>query len=127
MGLWGAFYKKEMYEEALSQAKTFFTVLGDHELNHVLQDGSTETGYRRAMKQAGNILAARSARTHVPAVRVARLYAHAGEPARTLEWLEKAYDRRETPLGHLAVAWDWGDLHRHPQFQDLLRRVKLSR
>lgn len=58
-------------------------------------------------------------------VLVARLYAHAGEKDRALEWLEKAFERREPPLVHVSVGWDWESLRDHPRFQTLLRRIHL--
>jgi chromosome segregation and condensation protein ScpB len=56
-------------------------------------------------------------------VRIARLYAHAGEADRALEWLKKAYEDRESSLVHLNVGWDWHSLHDGPRFQNLLRRM----
>jgi eukaryotic-like serine/threonine-protein kinase len=125
LGLWAAFYQKGMNREAEQEAEQFFLALGDQEVAGALREGYREAGYRRAMKRAADALAARSARTHVPAVRIARLYAHAGENERTLYWLEKAYAARESPLIHLAVARDWDGLRSHPQFQDLVRRMHL--
>ena len=123
MGLWGAYYKKGMYVEALAEAKKFFAVLHDHEAEEALARGEAEGGYARAMHLGAEVLAARSRRTHVPAVRVARLYAHAGDKEQVLRWLQKAYDQRETPLMHLDVAWDWDFLRDDPRFKDLLRRM----
>jgi len=125
LGLWGAFYKKGMEKEAVQEAERFFGALGDQEVVRALQTGYREAGYRRAMKRAADTLAARSERTHVPGVRIARLYAHAGEYERTLYWLEKAEAAREGPLVHLAVARDWDGLRSDPRFQDLLHRVGL--
>ncbi len=42
-----------------------------------------------------------------------------------LEWLEKAYEKRESPLIHLGVGWDWDGLRDDPRFQGLLRRMNL--
>ncbi len=77
------------------------------------------------MGLGGEKLAARSRSTHVPAVRIARMYAHAEQKDRALEWLEKAYERREFPLVHLSVGWDWDSLRSDPRFQGLLRRMNL--
>ena len=125
MGLWGAFYKKGMYEQALAEAKKFFAVLGDREVVESLDRRGAEAGYRGAMRRAGDALAARSERSHVPAIRIARVYAHAGEKDRALDWLEKACERRETTLVHIGVGWDWDGLRSDPRFQSLLRRMKL--
>jgi TolB-like protein/DNA-binding winged helix-turn-helix (wHTH) protein/tetratricopeptide (TPR) repeat protein len=123
MGLWGAYYKKGMNEEALAEARKFFSVLHDREVEEALSRGYSEGGYTRAMQLGAEVLAARSKRSHVPAVRIARLYANAGDKEETLRWLQKACDERETPLTHLGVAWDWDFLRSDPRFQDLLRRM----
>jgi hypothetical protein len=75
------------------------------------------------MRLAAETLLERSKRSHVPGVRIARLFAHAGEKDRALDWLEKAYEEREGPLIHLNVGWDWHHLRDDPRFQDLLRRM----
>jgi TolB-like protein/Tfp pilus assembly protein PilF len=125
MGLWGAFYRLGMLEEALTAAGAFFAVLDDHEIENALRRGYAEAGYRRAMHLAAELLAERSTRCHVPSVRVARLYAHAAEKDHAMNWLRKACGQRETPLMHLSVAWDWDVLRDDPRFQDLLRTVGL--
>ncbi len=125
MGLWGAFYKKGVYAEALAEAKKFFAVLGDREVVDALDEGWTRAGYHGAMKLAGEKLAARSERTHVSAVRIARVFAHAGENERALNFLEKAYERHESPLYHIGVGWDWDAIRSDPRFQVLLRRMGL--
>ena len=75
------------------------------------------------MKRAANILALRAQKTHVPCIRVARLYAHAGETDKAIEWLAKADVARETPMGHLGVAWDWDSLRSDPRFEEILRHM----
>ena len=125
MGLWGAFYKKGMYDEALAEAQKFFAVLHDRDVEDALTRGYSEGGYSQAMHRGAEVLAARSKRSHVPAVRIARLYAHAGNNEEALRWLNKAFDERETPLSHLSVAWDWDFLRSDPRFHHLLHRVGL--
>jgi tetratricopeptide (TPR) repeat protein len=124
MGLWGAYYKKGMNDEALAEAVKFFAVLHDHEVADALTRGYAEGGYARAMLLGAGVLAARFKRSHVPAIRIARLYAHAGDKDEVLRWLHKAYDEGETPLLHLGVAWDWDLLRTDPRFRDLLRSMK---
>jgi DNA-binding winged helix-turn-helix (wHTH) protein len=71
-------------------------------------------------------LAARARRSQVPAIRVARLYAHAGDKENTLRWLRKSYEQHEMPLTHIRVAWDWGFLREDPRFQSLLHDMNLT-
>jgi TolB-like protein/tetratricopeptide (TPR) repeat protein len=127
LGLWGAFYQKRMYDEALEQARRFFAVLGDSEVEQALVGGYARDGYAGAMRGAAEKLEERAIRVYVPAFRIARLYAHASEKDQAFEWLEKAYEKRETPLIHLGVGWDWDSLRDDARFQDLLRRMNLPR
>jgi tetratricopeptide (TPR) repeat protein len=124
MGIWGVYYKKGMNDEALAEAVKFFVVLHDHETADALTRGYAEGGYARAMHLGAEVLAFRSKRSHVPAVRIARLYAHAGDKDEVLRWLSKAYKDRESPLLHLGVAWDWDLLRTDPHFQNLLDSMR---
>jgi hypothetical protein len=53
------------------------------------------------MRAGAETLVSRRTRSHVPSVRIARLYAHAGENDQVLRWLHAACTEREAPLGHL--------------------------
>jgi eukaryotic-like serine/threonine-protein kinase len=125
LGLWGAYYRKGMYNEALASARDYFAAAGDGEFIHALGAGGDGAAYRAGMKQAGEAMVVRSKQRHVPAIRIARMFAHAGEKDRALHWLETAYDNRESPMERIGVVWDWQDLRSEPRFQDLLRRLNL--
>ena len=122
LGLWGAFYQKRMFGEALEAAQKFFAALGDSDVVQCLLSDYAD-GYSGAMSQAAKMLAERASRTHVPAIRIARLYAHASEKDRAFEWLEKAYEKRETTLIHLNVGWDWDSLRDDARFKELRQRM----
>ena len=123
MGLWGAYYKKHMEREALQEAVKFFEALSDEEAVTALKTGYQKAGYREGMKRAADTLSSRAQRSHVAGVRIARLYAHAGDADKAIFWLQRAYEANETPLSHLRVAWDWDQLRSDPRFQDLLHRM----
>ncbi len=125
MGLWGVLHAQSRDGGALLAAKKFFALIGDREVSGAMEQGGTESGYAGAMRRAAEALAARSERTYIPSVRVARLWAHAGETEPALAWLEKSFESRESPLVHLGVAWDWEPLRSDRRFQDLLRRMDL--
>jgi serine/threonine protein kinase/Tfp pilus assembly protein PilF len=125
LGLWGAFFRKRAYAEALEEAKQFFGILGDNDIVNALETGLGEAGYARAMGLAADTLVVRSQRMRVPFIRIARLYAHAGAADRTLEWLDKSYEARETPLVHLSTGWDWDCLRDEPRFHLLLQKMGL--
>lgn len=125
LGLWGAYHRKGMYEQALASAKNYFVSAGDGEYAGTLRPGRDAASYRLAMKDTAEAMVKRLPQRRVPALRIARMFAHAGDADSALQWLEKAYENRESPLSRLGVFWDWLDLHGDPRFQDLMRRLNL--
>ena len=125
LGLWGAYYRKQLYDEALTAARGYFLTIGDSAFAESLGAGGGETAYRTGMRRTGKLMAAESHRRHVPAVRIARMFAHAGDKDEAFFWLEKAYEAHESPMKRIGVFWDWDDLRAEPRFKDLLRRLKL--
>lgn len=123
MGLWGAYYKKHMDAQAMQEAIKFFRDIDDQKAAAALSAGYHQAGYKEGMKRAADVLALRAQQSHVPCIRIARLYAHAGDKNRTLQWLERADEAREAPLVHLGVAWDWDFLRSDPRFQAILGRL----
>lgn len=123
MGLWGAYYKKHMDDQAMQEAMRFFDVIHDQEAVAALSAGFHRAGYKEGMKRAADLLALRAQSTHVPGIRIARLYTHAGDKNRAILWLDKADEAREFPLCRLDVTWDWDSLRSDPRFQALLTRM----
>ena len=66
----------------------------------------------------------RAKRRYVGPAQFARIYAHLGEKDEAFEWLEKAFEERET-ISSLKVHPEWDPLRSDPRFQDLLRRMNL--
>ena len=79
------------------------------------------------MVRTGEMMAARSTTRHVPAIRIARMFAHAGDTEKAMMWLVRAYQNRESPLARVAVFWDWDDLRSDRRFQSLLESLNLPR
>jgi TolB-like protein/Tfp pilus assembly protein PilF len=125
LGLWGAYYRKGDYAPAIAAAREYFNATGDKDLAQLLGPARDLTTYRDAMRRVGEAMVVRSKQRHVPGIRVARMFAHAGDTDRAIEWLETAYRNRESPLMRLGLVWDWDDLRADPRFQDLMRRIGL--
>ncbi len=121
--LWEVFHETRMYEEALAEAKKLFA--GDPETADALARTYAEAGYPGAMSLLAETLAARSDLAYVPPGSIAKLYAHAGDKERALEWLEKAYQDLNIVMVFLGVESTWDSLRDDPRFQDLLRRMNL--
>jgi tetratricopeptide (TPR) repeat protein len=126
LGLWGAYFKQGKYAEAATCAKDYFLEIGDSEFAKSLGSPTSEAEYRAAMKRTGELMAKRSKERHVPAIRIARMFAHAAQNDMAIYWLEKAVEAKESPVMRLGVFWDWDGLRSEPRFQDILRRVKLA-
>jgi tetratricopeptide (TPR) repeat protein len=125
LGLWGAYYHKRMFPQAAAAAREYFLSAGDGEFADSLGAGEDEARYREGMKRTADAMVAGANRRHVPAIRIARMFAHAGNHDLALDWLERAYENHESPMSRLAVVWDWHELHSAPRFQALLRRLNL--
>ena len=126
LGLWGAYFKQGKYAEAATSAKDYFLEIGDSEFAESLGSPASEAEYRAAMKRTGELMARRSKERHVPAIRIARMFAHAAQNDKAIQWVEKAVEARESPVMRLGVFWDWDGLRSDPRFQDILRRLKLE-
>jgi len=114
-----------MYDQALTAARNYFGAIGEHEFANAIATGRDRASYLAVMKLVGEAMAVQSKRRHIPAIRIARMFAHSGDKDLAILWLERAYHARESPLMRLAVFWDWDDLRSDPRFQDLLRRMNL--
>ncbi len=120
--LWNAFYKKGMYAQAIAEARKSVST----EISDVLGRRYAEGGYQQAMHMAAETAAARVTRRYAHPTRVARLYADAGEKDHAIDWLERAYEERDSQL--IFLHWpQWDSLRDNPRFQDLLRRMDLPR
>jgi tetratricopeptide (TPR) repeat protein len=82
-------------------------------------------GYREKAQQVLKQLQARSDTGYVSPFDFATLYAGLGDRSRTLEWLEKAYQRRVPYMIYLAVDPQFDDFRAEPRFRDLVRRIGL--
>ncbi len=126
-GFWHAFHQKGEHGEALAEAKEYFALLGDREVVDVLDRGYGQRGYEGAMRRAAETLAARATRTYVSGYDVATLYSHAGEKERALDWLERAYQQRESRMVYVNVQpWVRDQLRDEPRFQALLKRINFT-
>jgi TolB-like protein len=82
-------------------------------------------GYREKALRVLKQLQARSDTGYVSPFDFATLYAGLGDRSRTLEWLEKAYQRRVPYMIFLAVDPHFDDFRAEPRFRDLVQRMGL--
>jgi hypothetical protein len=121
---WGAYYKKEMYEESLESAKAFFTSLGFAIIADIMDQGYAENGYSGAMKSAAEAMAAFSKQTYISPFIIAVIYGFAGDEENTIYWLEKGYQIKDPMMPYMGnFVFDLVD--DDPRYQDLLRKMNL--
>ena len=56
---------------------------------------------------------------------IAYLYLNLGDKEKTFEWLEKAYDDRESLFTSMALSW-WDSIQSDPRYIALLRKMRLE-
>jgi len=90
------------------------------------------TGYRKAKLKGAStalieVLKSRSQREYVSPWDMAVNYARMGDRDQTFEWLEKAYQERDSGLCYLKISVSLEPFHSDPRYADMLRRVGLPR
>jgi eukaryotic-like serine/threonine-protein kinase len=120
-GLWTAYHHKGMYAEAYAEAKAFWEPAGITEL---LEQGFKENGYKGAMHELAELSVAASQVNYVLPTNIAKLYAYAGEKEKALEYLEKAFEDKDSGLVHLQVDPDWNTLRSDPRYKALVVKMK---
>jgi len=99
--------------------------LGDEEWAQVLERGYEEGGYRRAVRDVAELLAARSEVTYVPPSWIGDMFAEAGETETALDWLERGEQLRDPNMPYMASG-EWPEeIQTHPRFKELVRRMGL--
>jgi TolB-like protein/cytochrome c-type biogenesis protein CcmH/NrfG len=124
-GLFHAQAAKGMYKESLETMKAHLKLIYQvPDLDGLIDRGFAEGGFRAAMNHAAEALVAYAARHFVVPSDVVWLYDYAGDDARAMEWVERAYEARDpnTPYFPLLVS---DRLHAYPRFQELMRKLNI--
>ena len=113
------------YAESLAAERASWQLRNDTTMVRVLDDGAAAGGYPLAMHRAADELAARAQRSGVGLQRVHATYMRAGDTARAMDWLERAYQAHDPNMPYMAVIPMNDPLRSDPRFQALIRRLKL--
>jgi len=112
-------------KEALAaSAECYAVVYGATELRPLMDSAYAEGGFAAAMRRGAEALAVRAASGGALPTDVASLYAYAGDNARALDWLERAYQARDPNLPYLRLPV-YDPLRSEPRFQALMREMNL--
>jgi eukaryotic-like serine/threonine-protein kinase len=121
-----AYEEKGMYEEAAGALeKLIIHRGGSAERAASLRNGYKMSGARGYFQEKLNLQMGRWKQQQEGAFEIAEIHISLGEQDRALEWLEKAYEKRDSSLVNIRVSPQFDVLRSDPRFQDLLRRVGL--
>jgi TolB-like protein/Flp pilus assembly protein TadD len=110
-------------DEALEHARLHLEMMGELDAVAALESGYAEGGYRTAMRQAADALAAGSRLASARPIFVADLYGDAGENELALDWIERAYEAKDIDIAYLgATVWD-EKIRSDPRFLALIERL----
>jgi tetratricopeptide (TPR) repeat protein len=125
--LGNAYYQKGMYTEAVDEFIKFKTLSGwKPEMTNALRQAYTVSGIKGFWAKELDLANEESKQHPVATMRMARIYTELGEKDRAFEWLEKAYDERNSLLIFVKVLPHFESLHSDPRFPQLLRRIGLA-
>jgi eukaryotic-like serine/threonine-protein kinase len=119
------YFALNMYDAALQELRLKYSSKGDSEMVAAIDQGRAGGDYRGAIRNLIAVLKDRASKQYVPSTNVARLYLLLGNKEEGFEWLETAYQRRETGIMYLKCDPIYDSIRSDPRFSDLLRRMGL--
>jgi TolB-like protein len=123
--LWDNLFASGEYELAYEEARRCYELADQADLLDALEHGYGAGGYPGAMTAVAEVLEERSVETWVAAVDIAKLYAHAGQRNRTLDWLERSAEVPETGLVYVMADPVYKGLRGDPRFEAIRTRMNL--
>jgi tetratricopeptide (TPR) repeat protein len=125
-----AYEQKGMYSEAIAEFKKPSPLLAPAEstllkagLGHVYGVIGKKSDARMMLDELTRL----SAQEYVPGTNFALIYAGLGEKDKAFAWLDKGYEQRAFQLQWIKLDARWDNLRSDPRYQDLLRRIHLTR
>ncbi|HEV2800477.1 MAG TPA: protein kinase [Pyrinomonadaceae bacterium] len=122
-----AYWQKGMHDEAVAEMEKQLTLQGRSREDVVaLGEAYKLSGWHGYWQKRLEINFERAKSTYIAPSTFAECYSRSGDHPRALEWLEKAYERRDHQLVYLSMTYDYAELRPDPRFQNLLGRMKLK-
>jgi len=118
------FFKKGMYDEALSISRKLSA--DDTEATKALEDGFEKASYKGAYRALADLRAEQFGTPDQKerAWQIAGAYFQAGDYDLGLDWLEKAYEDHNISMPLIGAPY-FDPLRSYPRFQELLRKMNL--
>lgn len=103
----------------------FNAASGDPEIAAAIRNGFASGGYKAALQGWLDALMKKSARTYVPPLDIADVYARLGNREEAMAWLRKAMQDHSPGLIWIAVEPRWDPYRSDPRFQAMLKELHL--
>jgi tetratricopeptide (TPR) repeat protein len=121
-----AYGSKGMYREAVAEWQKGLIAEGDSTTAEAIGQAYSKSGHKGALRTWVEHLTSPSNHGYIPPAFIASIYARLGENDRAFEWLEKAYQERDSDLVFLKVEPVWDNLRPDPRYPELLRWIGLQ-
>ena len=114
---------KQRHADAIAAAVNYYASAGWGDVAEALKQSYAESGYAGALRRAAEVELTKYG--SVAVWDAACNYAMAGDLARSLDLLERAYEDREPNLPFIGCLPIFDGLRSEPRFQALLRKMNL--
>jgi TolB-like protein/DNA-binding winged helix-turn-helix (wHTH) protein len=119
-----AYEQQGNHTAAANEASNFLRLTGDPTLADEFQRAFKSSGYDAALHRWADVLVRQTGGRFMSPMKVAQLYARAGDREQAFVWLEKAFENRSAPLVYLRVDPRYDRVRSDPRFASLLERMK---
>jgi TolB-like protein len=120
-------HMRQQYADAVSANAAVYAALDRLDVAAALKKGYAESGYVNALKLATEVELAKHGSEGGVAFDAGSNYAMAGDRARALDWLEKAFADRDPNMPYIGCMPIFDPLRSDPRFKALLRQMNLPR
>ena len=126
-----AYEMKGMYEEAIRERSTLapggYPYRPDPQELSALKRAFAEHGAHGYWRESLQILKARSRKFYISPLFYARHYAMAGDKDQAFEWLQRAFEEKDSSFELINVEPNFDSLRSDPRFQKLVQRMNFPK
>ena len=127
--LWIVLHRTGRFEEAFQEYRRALSLWGLPKIAERAKNTQARSGYRTALLEAADALAAQAERTpgKVPMHLIAETYSLAGEAEKAILWLARQVEQRDPFVLWLQQLTEYDALRDDPRFQEVAQRVNRER
>jgi tetratricopeptide (TPR) repeat protein len=121
-----AYEAKGMYDQAIEEySKSNALAIKSPMAPPDVKQLYAKSGWRGVLQEGLRALLETAKTEPVPPFVIATFYAKLGQKDEAMEWLEKAYERRDFRLMMIGISFDFDSMRSDPRFIEMVKRVGL--